>query len=162
MLIPQSEERKTSMPEHIALDKVEVALRELIDRLRGEQEGFRDLGHRLQNDRAKRFFLEETQRRAEYAAELENELHRMGVHDVKEEVSRASKARLFWGELQASMAGGQKAVLSTAEKFDEGTLKIYAAALKQELPLPLREMLDRQQAHIQRSHDQSKALRDLG
>src|SRR6185437_14529513 len=136
------------MPEHIALKKVEVALHELIDRLRAEQEGFRDLGHRLQNEQAKRFFLEETQRRAEYAAELENELHRMGVHDVKEDISRASKARLLWGEIQASLAGGQKALLSTAEKLDEATLKIYAAALKEELPLPLREMLDRQQAHL--------------
>jgi uncharacterized protein (TIGR02284 family) len=150
------------MPEHIALKKVEVALHELIDRLRAEQEGFRDLGHRLQNEQAKRFFLEETQRRAEYAAELENELHRMGVHDVKEDISGASKARLLWGEIQASLAGGQKALLSTAEKFDEATLKIYAAALKEELPLPLREMLDRQQAHLRRSQDQSRALHDLG
>jgi uncharacterized protein (TIGR02284 family) len=150
------------MPEHIALKKVEVALHELIDRLRAEQEGFRDLGHRLQNEQAKRFFLEETQRRAEYAAELENELHRMGVHDVKEDISRASKARLLWGEIQANLAGGQKALLSTAEKFDEATLKIYAAALKEELPLPLREMLDRQQAHLRRSQDQSRALHDLG
>lgn len=150
------------MPEHIALKEVEVALHELIDRLRAEQEGFRDLGHRLQNEEAKRFFLEETQRRAEYAAELENELHRMGVHDVKESISHATKARLVWGEMQASLAGGQKALLSTAEKFDEATLKIYAATLKQELPLPLRQMLDRQQAHIQRSHDQSRALHDLG
>ena len=150
------------MPEHIALKKVEVALHELIDRLRAEQEGFRDLGHRLQNEQAKRFFLKETQRRAEYAAELENELHRLGVHDVKENISHATKARLKWGEMQASLAGGQKALLSTAEKFDEATLKIYAAALKEELPLPLREMLDRQQAHIQRSHDQSRALHDLG
>ena len=150
------------MPEHIALKKVEVALHELIDRLRAEQEGFRDLGHRLQNEQAKRFFLEETQRRAEYAAELENELHRMGVHDVKEDISGASKARLLWGEIQANLAGGQKALLSTAEKFDEATLKIYAAALKEELPLPLREMLDRQQAHLRRSQDQSRALHDLG
>jgi uncharacterized protein (TIGR02284 family) len=150
------------MPEHIALKKVEAALLELIDRLRAEQEGYRDLGHRLQSEQAKRFFLEETQRRAEYAAELENELHRMGVHDVKEDISRASKARLLWGEMQASLAGGQKALLSTAEKFDEATLKIYAAALKEELPLPLRQILDRQQAHIQRSHDQSRALHDLG
>ena len=40
------------MPEHIALDKVESTLNELIETLRSNQEGFKELGHRLQNDRA--------------------------------------------------------------------------------------------------------------
>jgi uncharacterized protein (TIGR02284 family) len=150
------------MPEHIALDKVESTLKGLVEVLRDGQEGFKELGHRLQNDDAKRFFLEETQRRAEYAAELENELHRMGVHDVKVSTSHAGKARLFWGEIQASLAGGQKALLSTAERCDEAAIKAYASALKEELPLPVREMLDRQQAHIERTHDRVKALHKLG
>ena len=82
------------MPEHIALGKVESTLNELIETLRSNQEGFKELGHRLQNDRAKRFFLEETQVRAEYAAELENELHRISMHDVKKTgTSYMSKTR---------------------------------------------------------------------
>jgi uncharacterized protein (TIGR02284 family) len=110
----------------------------------------------------KQIFLEETQRRAEYAAELENELHRMGVHDVNVSLSRSGKARLLWGEIQASMAGGQKALLSTAMRGDDVAMKAYADALKEDLPLPLREMLDRQQAHIQRRQEKVKALHDLG
>jgi uncharacterized protein (TIGR02284 family) len=150
------------MPEHIALDKVESALKNLVEVLRDGQEGFKELGHRLQSEDAKRFFLEETQRRAEYAAELENELHRMGVHDVKVSTSHTGKARLVWGELQASLAGGQKALLSTAERGDEAAIKAYASALKEDLPLPVREMLDRQQAHIERAHDRVKALHNVG
>ena len=149
------------MPEHIALDKVESTLKELVDTLRSNQEGFGELGHRLQNDRAKRFFLEETQVRAEYAAELENELHRMGVHDVKASISPRSKARHLWGEIQASLAG-QKALLSTAEKGDDAAIEVYTSALKEDLPLPLREMLQRQLTHIQRSRDQVKAFQDCG
>lgn len=150
------------MAEHIALDKVESILKELVEVLRDGQDGFKELGHRLQNDKAKRFFLEETQRRAEYAAELENELHRMGVHDVKVSTSHSGNARIFLGEVESSLAGGQKALLSTAERSDGAAMKVYAKALKDDLPLPLRQMLDRQQAHIQRSHDQVKALHDLG
>lgn len=82
------------MPEHIALDKVEAGLTEIVNRLRESQEGYRELGHRLQNETAKRIFMRETQTRAEYAAELENELHRMGMHDVKGDVSFRAKARL--------------------------------------------------------------------
>ena len=70
------------MPENIVLGKVESTLKDLIEVLRDGQQGFKELGHRLQDADAKRFFLQETQVRAEYAAELENELHRMGVHDV--------------------------------------------------------------------------------
>jgi uncharacterized protein (TIGR02284 family) len=150
------------MPEHISLEKVESALRELIEMLHGGQEGYLEFGARLHDPRAKRLFLAETQRRAKYAAELENELHRMGVHDVKEVASRAAKLRHLWGEVQAHLAGDQKALMSAAEKSDEIAMKAYANALKQELPLPLRQMLDRQLAHIQRSHDEVKALHDLG
>jgi uncharacterized protein (TIGR02284 family) len=149
------------MPEHIALDKVESALKDLIETLRAGQEGYQEFGARLHDARAKRLFLEETQRRAEYAAELENELHRMGVHDVKVGVSRSAKLRHLWGEVQAHLAGDQKALLSAAEKSDDHAKKAYANALKQELPLPVREMLDRQLAHIQRSQDEVRALHDL-
>jgi uncharacterized protein (TIGR02284 family) len=150
------------MPENIALGKVEETLKDLIEILRDGQQGFKELGHRLQDADAKRVFLEETQRRAAYAAELENELHRMGVHDVKVSPSRSGKVRLLWGEMQASMAGGQKALLSTAERGDDIARKAYADALKQDLPLPLREMLDRQLAHIERAQDKTKALHALG
>jgi uncharacterized protein (TIGR02284 family) len=146
------------MPEHIALDKVESSLKELIETLRGGQEGYKEFGARLHDARAKRLFLEETQRRAEYAAELENELHRMGVHDVNVGVSPRAKLRHLWGEVQAHLAGDQKALLSAAEKSDELAEKAYASVLKQELPLPLREMLERQLAHIQRSHGEVEAL----
>lgn len=150
------------MPENIVLGKVESTLKDLIEILRDSQHGYKELGHRLQNAEVKQIFLEETQRRAEYAAELENELHRMGVHDVNVSLSRSGKARLLWGEIQASMAGGQKALLSTAMRGDEVAEKAYADALKEDLPLPLREMLDRQRAHIQRRQDKIKALHDLG
>jgi hypothetical protein len=133
------------MPEHIALDRVESRLKDLIETLRDGQEGFKELGHRLRDDRAKRFFLEETQVRAEYAAELENELHRMGVRDVKVSPSHGTKDHVL---------------LSTAEQGEDAAKKAYADALKEDLPLPLRELLDRQFEHIQRSHDQVKALRD--
>jgi uncharacterized protein (TIGR02284 family) len=150
------------MPEHIALNNVESSLKELIETLRGGQEGYQEFGVRLHDPRAKRLFREETQRRAEYAAELENELHRMGVHDVKEGASHMAKIRHLWGEVQAHLAGDQKALLSAAEKSDDHVKKAYANALKQELPLPLRELLDRQLAHIERSHDEVRALHDLG
>jgi len=148
------------MAEHIVLDKVESTLKDLIETLRDGHQGFMELGQRIQDPTAKRFFLEETQTRAEYAAELENELHRMGVKDVKVGTSTSSKAHRFWGELKAKLGGGDHALLDTAEQGEDVAKKAYADALKHELPIPLKEMLDRQQEHILAVHDKVKAMRD--
>ena len=148
------------MPENIVLGKVESTLKDLIEVLRDGQQGFKELGHRLQDADAKRFFLQETQVRAEYAAELENELHHMGVHDVNVSASHSNKGRLFWAEIKAKLTDGDHALLSTAEEGEDTAKKAYADALKEDLPLPLRELLDRQQEHILQSHDAVKALRD--
>jgi uncharacterized protein (TIGR02284 family) len=148
------------MPEHIALERVQSRLKDLIETLRDGQEGFKELGHRLQDGGAKRVFLEETQVRAEYAAELENELHRIGLHDVKVSASHGTKLRLFWAEIKAKLVNGDHVLLSAAEQGEDVAKKAYEDALKEDLPLPLRELLDRQFEHIQRSHDKVKALRD--
>ena len=148
------------MPEHIVLDKVEATLQELVEVLRDNQKGFKELGHRLLEGRAKRFFLEETQVCAEYAAELENELHHMGVHDVKVSTTRRTKAHLFWIVLESKLADGDRILLSTAEQSEELAMGAYEEALQDDLPLPLRELLDRHLVHIRRAHDEIKALRD--
>ncbi len=148
------------MAEHIVNEKVEATLKDLIETLRDGHQGFMELAHRLQDESAKRFFLQETQVRSEYAAELENELHRMGVKDVKVSTSTSSKAHRFWGELKAKLGGGDHALLDTAEQGEDAAKKAYADALKEELPMPVREMLDRQQEHILSAHDTVKGMRD--
>ncbi len=102
------------MPEHIALEQVESRLKELVARLREGRKDTKSLGHRLQNERRSEYFWRRRSDAPKYAAELENELHRMGVHDVNVSSHAVAKASLRWGEIQASMAGGQKALLSTA------------------------------------------------
>jgi uncharacterized protein (TIGR02284 family) len=148
------------MPEHISTEKVESTIKDLIETLRDGHQGFTELGHRLEDNDAKRFFMEETQVRAEYAAELENELHRMGVKDVKVGTSMSSKAHRVWAELKNKIGGRDHALLDTAEQGEDTAKKAYEDALKQELPAPLREMLQRQQQHVHMSHDRVKALRD--
>lgn len=148
------------MAEHVTNEKVESTLKELIETLRDGHQGFTELGHRLQDNTAKRFFLEETQVRAQYAAELENELHRLGVKDVKVGTSATSKVHRVWAELKSKMGGGDHALLDTAEQGEDVAKKAYADALKVELPTPLRQVLTTQQEHVQMSHDKVKAMRD--
>jgi uncharacterized protein (TIGR02284 family) len=144
------------------LEKTEKNLRDLIETLRDGHQGFIELEKNLKNPEARKVFREETLVRAGFAAELENELHRLGVKDVKvASSSTAGKLHRAWGELKARLGGGDHALLATAEKGEDEAKRAYEEALASEdFPLPLREILLRQQRHIEMSHDRVKALRD--
>ena len=59
--------------------EMETGLRSLINVLLDSQKGFADIGEHLKDETLKRYFLAESLKRANFRAELENELHRHGV-----------------------------------------------------------------------------------
>ena len=131
------------------LKKTEDKLRDLIEILRDGHQGFWSLKKILRIPEARELFREETLARAGFAAELENELHHFGVKDVKVASSTAGKVHRAWGELRARLGGGDHALLATAEKGEDEAKHAYEEALASEdFPLPLREILLRQQRHI--------------
>jgi uncharacterized protein (TIGR02284 family) len=143
------------------LQKTEKALRDLIETLLDGHKGFIELEKNLKDPEARQLFREETLARANFAAELENELHHFGVKDVKVPSSTAGKVHRAWGELRARLGGGDHALLATAEKGEDEAEQAYEEALASEdFPLPLREMLLRQQRHILGAHERVKAMRD--
>jgi uncharacterized protein (TIGR02284 family) len=148
------------MPESIDHEKVKATLGKLIDMLRDSHEGFTDIGTHIKDDSARKFFMEETQVRANFSGELENELHRLGVKDVHQSGMLSGKVHRAWGELKANLGGGDHTLLATAEQGEDVAKKAYKEALSEHLPGDIRDLLTRQQAHIQMSHDKVKALRD--
>ncbi len=135
-------------------------LHSLISTLQDSQKGFADTGEHLKDDTLKRFFLAESLKRANFRAELENELHRQGEHDVKELGSVAGAIHRTWGDLKAKLGGGDHTLLETAEQGEDEAKKAYKVALAQELPLPVHQLVSEQQAHILTSHDYVKRARD--
>ena len=148
------------MPESIDLDKVKATLSKLVDVLRDSHEGFTEIGKHIKDDGARRFFMEETQARANFAGELENELHRLGVKDVEQHGMVSGKLHRFWGEIKANLGGGDHALLATSEQGEDVAKKAYATALSEHLPADIRDLLTTQNTHILASHDRVKALRD--
>jgi uncharacterized protein (TIGR02284 family) len=143
------------------LEKTEKNLRDLIEILRDGHQGFIELEKNLKDPEARKLFREETLVRAEFAAELENELHRLGVKDVKVASSTAAKLHRAWGELKARLGGGDHALLATAEKGeDEAKLAYEETLASEDFPLPLRDILRKQQSHIEMAHLRVTALRD--
>jgi len=58
------------------------------------------------------------------------------------------------------LGGGDHTLLESAEQGEDDAKKTYKEALEQELPLPIRQLLTEQQAHILTSHDYVRNHRD--
>lgn len=140
--------------------EMERVLLEVIKVLQDGQKGFADIGERLKDETLKRYFLAESLKRANFRAELENELHRAGMADVKESGSVGGGLHRAWGELKAKLGGGDHELLATAEQGEDAAKKAYKDALEHDLPLPIRQLLTEQQAHVISSHDYVKSHRD--
>jgi len=141
-------------------NEMKLVLKSLINILQDSQKGFADIGEHLKDTILKRYFLAESLKRAAFRADLENELHRAGVHDVKEHGTASGTVHRVWADLKANLGGGDHTLLETAEQGEDAAKKAYDDALKQDLPHPLRQLLVEQQAHVLTSHDYVRNHRD--
>jgi uncharacterized protein (TIGR02284 family) len=142
--------------------EVEEALRSVIEILIDGQEGFEKIGEHLTDETLRRYFAAESLKRAQFRGDIEEVLHQQGVHDVKEKGTVGGTVHRAWGDLKAHLGGGDHTLLETAEAGEDSARKAYQEALEKELPLPIKQLLTTQYAHIQTSHDYVKAARDSG
>jgi uncharacterized protein (TIGR02284 family) len=137
-----------------------LALKSVINILQDSQKGFADIGDHLKDETLKHYFLAESLKRASFRGDLEEVLHQNGVHDIDETGTTVGSLHRVWGDLKAKLGGGDHALLDTAEQGEDAAKEAYADALKQDLPLPIRQLLAEQQAHILTSHDYVRNHRD--
>jgi uncharacterized protein (TIGR02284 family) len=136
------------------------ALKSLINTLQDSQKGFAEIGEHLKDDTLKRYFLAESLKRAHFRGDLEEVLHQNGVHDIKETGTTAGALHRAWGDLKAKLGGGDHTLLATAEEGEDEAVEAYDDALKEDLPLPVRQLLAEQRAHVVTAHDFVKSHRD--
>ncbi len=148
------------MPETIDQAKVRTTLEKLIDLLNDSHQGYLELEKHLKHPEARTFFLKETQVRANFAGELENELHRLGEKDVKQSGMISGRVHRAWGELKANLGGGDHTLLATSVQGEEAALKAYDLALSEHLPGDIKEVLVTQKTHIEQAHGKMVAFRD--
>ena len=141
-------------------DNAVKVVRSVIQVLHDGQKGLATIASELKDESAKHFFLEETQMRANFAAELENELHRLGIHDVNEGGTVAGTVHRVWADVKSKLGGGDHTLLETAEQGEDEAKQKYAEALKETLPGTVSDLLLQQQVHILMSHDTIRSLRD--
>lgn len=140
--------------------EVEDTLRSVIQSLIDGQQGFLSISEHLQDETLRRYFAGESLKLAEFRGDLEEILHQEGVHDVKEKGTVGGAVQRTWVDIKAHLGGGDHTLLETAEAGEDAAKKAYEQALENRLPLPIKQLLDSQYAHIQASHDYVKAARD--
>jgi uncharacterized protein (TIGR02284 family) len=134
-------------------EKVESVLKSVINVLEDGQKGMAEIGEHLKDEKLKHFFLAESLKRASFRGDLENELHRHGVHDVHESGTTSGKLYRAWAGLKAKLGGGDKTLLETAESAEDEAKDAYKDALSHDLPLPVRQLLTTQQTEVLIAHD---------
>jgi len=141
-------------------EATEKVLLEVIEILQDGQKGFAEIGDHLKDEHLKKYFLAESLKRASFRGDLENVLHREGMADVKQSGSAAGALHRTWADLKSKLGGGDHALLESAEQGEDSAKKIYKEVLEHDLPLPVRQLLATQQAHILTAHDYVKRHRD--
>jgi uncharacterized protein (TIGR02284 family) len=135
-------------------------VKNVVEILHDGHKGFWDLAEHIEDSHAKAFFLKESQTRHEYALELESAV---GLNkDQKDDSGTVAGAvHRFWGDLKGKLGGGDHTLLETAEQGEDAAKEAYEKALQEEsLSANIRHILQRQQIHIEESHNAVKALRD--
>jgi uncharacterized protein (TIGR02284 family) len=136
------------------------ALLSLINTLHDSQKALAEIGDHLKDEPIKKYFLAESLKRAQFRGDLEEILHQNGMHDIKESGTAMGTLNRVWGDLKAKLGGGDHTLLTTAEQGEDAVKEAYEDALNQELPLPVRQRLVEQQAHVLDSHTYIKSQRD--
>jgi len=142
------------------LQAVEETLQSIVKSLIDCQKSFQKIGEELTEPTLKHYFLEESLNRAEFRGDIETILHQEGVHDIEEDGSKSGTLNRIWAEFKATLGGGDRTLLESAEQDGEAAIMQYTEALHSELPFPVRQLLSAQAAHIQLFNAYIRMVRD--
>ena len=139
------------------MSDIQEPLKTVIQVLHDSHKGFTDIGEHLKDPQAKNFFMREAETRHSFESELKTAVG--ATEDVGG--TAAGPVHRAWGDLKANLGGGDHTLLATAEQGEDAAKKAYEEALKSgKVSGTLRELLVRQQGHIQQAHDRVRAMRE--
>ncbi len=149
--------RNTNEP---AIDPKDIgnSLNELLETLRDGEQGFKTAAEAVGDAEIKRLFLSLGSQRAEFAAELEAELLRLG-QEPAEHGHAAGVVHRGWINLRSAIAGKDEGpIVSEAERGEDFAVKKFREALQRGLPAEIQTIVERQYIQIQDAHDHVRTL----
>ena len=141
-------------------NKAVGVLEDLIETCKDGQKGYQDAATHVKRPDLKTYFNEQSLERSRFAGELEAELIRLGKPDKKVSGSVGGALRRAWIDTKVSLGGGDKTILESLEAGEDTAKESYQKAITGDLPENIAQIVRRQAASVQRTHDKVKSLRD--
>jgi uncharacterized protein (TIGR02284 family) len=139
-------------------DDVISTLNNLIETCKDGQDGFRSAAGGVRNAELKTLFHTYSQQRAQFAAELQGEVRRLGG-DPEKTGSTAAALHRGWINIKSAVTGEDEgAIVSECERGEDSAVRNYDDALRQDLPSDVRTIIERQFRQVKEAHDRIRSL----
>lgn len=137
-------------------------LNNLIETCKDGETGFREAADGVQNAALRTVFNEYARQRAQFAAELQNLVTRLGGSPATSG-SAAGALHRGWMNLKSALTGkDDHAILEEAERGEDAAVKNYQNVLAEDLPTDIRAVVEEQYRQILQAHGRIRGLRDSG
>ena len=140
-------------------EQVVSTLNSLIEINRDGQKGFQEAAEKIETPQIKEFCLEQSRARARFIEDLQPQVRSLGG-SPETTGSVAGAAHRVWMDLKSALGGGDHAILAASETGEDYAVKVYQKALDENLPVPMRDIVERQFQSVKQAHDTVKAMRD--
>jgi uncharacterized protein (TIGR02284 family) len=141
-----------------SVDAVRSTLNRLIRICIDGQNGFENAAGKIGDLNLKRLFESYAQQRTEFAAELQQELRRVGEEPTDTGHASAALHRRVM-DVKAAVSGEDEGpIISECERGEDLAVEAYESALRESLPDGLRSLVERQFLRIKEAHDQIRSL----
>ena len=139
-------------------DDVISTLNNLIETCKDGQNGFQAAADGVKNSELKTLFHTYAQQRAQFAAELQAEVRRLGG-DPEQTGSVAASLHRGWINIKATVTGeDESAIISECERGEDSAVRNYKDALDSKLPADVGAVVERQYTEVKDAHDRIRAL----
>lgn len=133
-------------------------LNHLVEVCRNGQYGFREAAQAAGDAHLTAVFLDLSEQREQFAAQLRYEVARLGGHP-EDHGTLAGALHRRWMELRAAVSGrAELTVIVECERGEQAALRAYEEALRAELPEDIRHLVEGQQAQIRAAAEMVEAL----
>jgi uncharacterized protein (TIGR02284 family) len=133
-------------------------LNDLIETCKDGQDGFRSAAGGVRDGELKTLFHAYSQQRAQFAAELQGEVRRLGG-DPEKTGSTAAALHRGWIDIKSAVTGEDEgAIISECERGEDSAVRNYEDALRRELPSDVRSIIERQFRQVKEAHDRIRGL----
>ena len=132
-------------------------LKTVVQVLNDGARGYADFAEHAKDATTKSFFMSESQTRGEYARELSS------AAGISEDVggTAVGSVHRVWGDLKQSLGAGDHQLYDNAGQGEEAAQKAYQAALAETgTSSTVRQLLVKQQAHIQQVSEKIKTMQN--